>query len=687
MGDVVELEIGLHRQDATTWAMELRCTLPKEDQTHIQRGEAAFDLEALGGVMLDATAYGRHLTESLFGPADMRDMFQRALGTAETYGIPLRLRLFIGRDAGELQGLRWETLQDPGMAGGAALLAREDILFSRYLDSLDWRPVTVRPESRLRAVVVVANPTDLASYQPEGRPLAPIDVDDAVERARQALGDVSIVVLGQDRRATFERLRETLRDPCDVLLIVAHGALVRGEPLLFLEKDDGVTDRIPGGRLVASIREMMDRPRLVLLASCQSAGNGATDDAGGGVLAALGPRLAAAGVPAVLAMQGNISMDTADRFLPVFFTELRRDGQIDRAVSVARSAISDRPDWWMPALFMRLRSGRIWYRPGFADEGFDKWPAILADLRAGNCTPILGPGLTDTLLGTRQELARRWAQNYNFPLATRDEDDLPQVAQYLSVNLNQRFPRQELSAYVRKELIDRYGEGLSEAVHQGPLDDLITAVGERVRAANIADPHRVLAALPFPIYLTAHPANLLGAALVAEGKEPAVELCPWKDDFDWPESIFDRRPDYRPDIEHPLVFHLFGRIGEPDSLVLTEDDYFDYLIGLTSNRDLIPDKVKTALTNSSLLFLGFRMDEWEFRVLFRSIMNQEGRGLRKRYTHVAVQIDPEESRTIEPERARRYLETYFDDAHITIYWGSVGDFLVELDEHWRRSPS
>ena len=67
-------------------------------------------------------------------------------------------------------------------------------------------------------------------------------------------------------------------------------------------------------------------------------------------------------------MQGNVTMKTAAAFMPVFFQELRRDGQVDRAASVARGAVRDRPDWWMPVLFMRLKSGRIGYKPGFSAE-------------------------------------------------------------------------------------------------------------------------------------------------------------------------------------------------------------------------------------------------------------------------------------------------------------------------------
>ena len=78
------------------------------------------------------------------------------------------------------------------------------------------------------------------------------------------------------------------------------------------------------------------------------------------------------------------------------------------------------------------------------------------------------------------------------------------------------------------------------------------------------------------------------------------------------------------------------------------------------------------------------MDDWSFRVLFRHIMSLEGGSLRyqPRYHHVAVQIDPEAGRIMEPELARRYLESFFGDAKITIYWGKVERFVEELRQQW-----
>jgi hypothetical protein len=107
------------------------------------------------------------------------------------------------------------------------------------------------------------------------------------------------------------------------------------------------------------------------------------------------------------------------------------------------------------------------------------------------------------------------------------------------------------------------------------------------------------------------------------------------------------------------------------------------LIGLTSNTDLIPEVVREALVSKALLFLGFKLDDWNFRVLFRSIMNREGRDLLEKRPHVAAQVTPEEERILIPERARRYLETYFQsNPTISIYWGSSHDFITELYHKW-----
>jgi hypothetical protein len=529
-------------------------------------------------------------------------------------------------------------------------------------------------------------------------------------------------------RATFSRLINRLREEFDILYLVAHGALVDGEPFLWLESDVGTTDKRPGRDLVDRLGELPRPPRLVVFASCQSGDTEAqaddaplaapgltpaeadapavvamrghvymattagvpaleSGDAGArsddGALVALGPRLAEAGIPAVVAMRGNVSMTTIERFMPVFFRELCRDGQIDRAMAVARFEVRDRPDVASPVLFLRLTSGRIWYVPGFArtqDQQFDLWPGLLVylDRRKPKVAPILGSGLLEPYLGSAREFARGWARNYQFPLAPHAQENLPQVAQYLTTRFEAEAFRSMFEQELIKAVTGNLSRGFGSQSDEASAADLLAEAGARRRATHPADPHRVLADLPIPIYLTTNPDRLLVDALREAGKAPVIDVCPWTEESARPDSIFAREPKFSPSVERPLVYYLFGRLEDPKSLVLTEDDYFDYLIGLTRNNELIPEVVRMALTNSALFFLGFRLDDWDFRVLFRSLMAQAGSDARKRFRHIAVQIDPEESGNLDPAGARRFLQRYFELARVSIYWGHVDDFADEL---------
>ena len=139
------------------------------------------------------------------------------------------------------------------------------------------------------------------------------------------------------------------------------------------------------------------------------------------------------------------------------------------------------------------------------------------------------------------------------------------------------------------------------------------------------------------------------------------------------------------DLNNPLVYHLFGTFKDPASLVLTEDDYYDYLVNTAQPAGLIPDEVTQAQMNSLLLILGFEMDDWNFRVLLRSITSRTG--TRRKYPHVAVQMNPEEGRMRDLDRARTYLEKYFSEKDkINLYWGGVEDFMQALHDNWIAEP-
>ncbi|NTV65370.1 MAG: CHAT domain-containing protein, partial [Oscillochloris sp.] len=629
-----DLEIGLYRRDAESFTVELRYTRP-DDAADIRLSTdhpalAIFDLGTLFDLDSDPEAYGRALSGMLFADPAVLAAFAEARATTAAQEGVLRLRLFLDPSVPELQSIRWETLRDP--RDGSPLITGERLLFSRFLSSSDWGPVRLRPQSELRALLVVANPANLAS----SFRLAPVDVIGEIARARAGLGNtitLSELTSSGTARASLDAIVTTLRDGYDILYIVAHGALTpRGKPVLYLEDADGQTAQVDGNDLVTRIGELRERPRLIVLASCESAG--ASRGPEGAPLSALGPRLARAGIPAVLAMQGKVAMATIERFMPVFFNELRKDGLIDRAVAVARGSVRDAPDHWMPVLYMRLRNGQIWYVPSFSgDANLEKWPALIGNIRDGLCTPILGPQLNESLVGSSRQIAEALAEKYRFPLSPDQRDELPQVAEFLTINQDAQLPRRELNSYLRAELLRRFGDQMSGLKPEAPLEEVFAAVGKLRRSQSPNDPYQVLARLPFKIYVTAGTDNLLVEALRAAGKDPKVEICRWNERLMRFPSVLDN-PAYTPSPEQPLIFFLFGLTKVPDSLVLTEDEYFDYLIGVTRNKKWIPPVVSDALADSGLLFLGFRLEEWAFRVLFRSVISPEGRQRRSRYANV-----------------------------------------------------
>ena len=190
MNPIAELEIGLHRREAETVAVEFRFSLPESDaEVRIGQGIARFDSTALAQLSPGGAEYAQALTKSLFADPAVLSAFTQAYASAQSQGLDLRLRIFIGPSAPELHSLHWETLLHP--QDETPLATNETVLFSRYLTSLDWRPIHLRPKSLLSALVVVANPTNLSDYQN----LAPIDVEGELDRARQGLGSIPVASL------------------------------------------------------------------------------------------------------------------------------------------------------------------------------------------------------------------------------------------------------------------------------------------------------------------------------------------------------------------------------------------------------------------------------------------------------------------------------------------------------------
>lgn len=716
MFDYADLTIELSRPAENLYWVELSFSQPDGQTEQAPRGAPVrFDFPGLRAAAFKPDIYGDLLQKALFGQEALRSFFSQCRANAGGAGQELRLRVLVDRSAVELQNLRWETLCDPERepAGRAFLASNANQPFSRFLYSSDWQRVDLRSKGQLRALVVVANPSELAGgLELDGQKLAEVDVVGEVRRARAGLAGIPLVEVLESRaaepgRASFEILKSQLALGMDILYLVVHGALLSDDPddpaspqrpFLLFEKSDGSYDRVDGNRLLNLVRDLpsASRPRLVVLASCQSGGQGRVPGSepdepersyDRGALAALGPRLVEAGVPAVVAMQDNIKMETVRRFIPEFFKDLVRHGQVDKAIAVARSLThaAGCSDWWVPVLYVRLRGGCLWYEPGFVSETpeFGGWPNIANSIKQGYCVPVLGFGMLEFLAGSPREISRRWARDAGYPLDPHHREDFAQVAQYLSIQQSLAYPRDQFLEHLRERLLAEHQPILPAGAQGLSLEALISEIGRWRRTQDPAEAYCVLASLPFKTYITANPDNLLEQALIDSGRPPVVLYSRWRRSLINDAAIQEVKNLPEPSFEAPLVYHLFGYIGNRKSMILAEDDYFEYMMWVNnpSAQVPVPDPVMTAWREDALLFLGFQMSDWNFRVLFRSILNEERRLSVRDYRSVAVQLQPGDG-YLKPESARRYLERAFAKDQLDIYWGSGEDFLRELKSHW-----
>jgi hypothetical protein len=283
------------------------------------------------------------------------------------------------------------------------------------------------------------------------------------------------------------------------------------------------------------------------------------------------------------------------------------------------------------------------------------WELLIRAIRSRRCTPFLGAGVNSGVLPLGRDIALKWAVEYDYPL--EDPHNLIRVAQFLAVEYYPMFPKDEI---IR----------------------LFQEISTSPDFSDESEPHRVLAELPIPVYLTTNYDNFMVAALERKFRDPKREVCRWNAITRNEPSRFDKG--YEPSPANPVVFHLHGNVELPTSIVLTEDDYFDFLVNISRDPLLVPLLIQKALVETSVLFIGYGLSDWNFRVLLQGLSRFMERGL-GRY-HIAVMIPPAiPDSEIQQKKAQAYLSAYYQNIDVQIFWGTAREFCTELSKRWKSS--
>ena len=335
----LDVEIRLHDRSEAGYKIEM--TLNGEQTTRGVMSADAASFIPIG----DPRDDGQRLFNTLFADKNLREAWGEARGRSKQRRLRLRI------DPLELRGLPWEVLRDDD----DILAAQAGTPFSRYLatDQPWGGAIAARP---IRILAVISNPSDLVTkYE-----LPPAEVPAETVALRAAVADLGSQVQLDFLAApiTLERLEEQLRPGYHVLHFIGHGAfsVKKQQAALYLQNEDGTTQRVADDEFVGMLKRLKSPPQLIVLAACQSAQQSLKDAFSG-----LGPQLVQIGIPAVVAMQDNVTMLTARKFGAKLYRRLLEHGTVDLALNEARSTLitNGRFDAAVPVLFMRLKDGQL----------------------------------------------------------------------------------------------------------------------------------------------------------------------------------------------------------------------------------------------------------------------------------------------------------------------------------------
>ena len=292
-----------------------------------------------------AKRFGRELFAALF-QGEVRDVYRSCLADARRQNRGLRVTLALTK-VPELMDVPWEYLYDE--PDFLAVSVWTPVV--RYLDvARPKAPLPVSPP--LRVLGMISDVVDLPRLDVEGE-------RQRLEAALRPLRTQGRVEVHWTQAATLDALlRKLHHGDFHILHFVGHGGYdeAREDGVLLFQGPDGSSHEITGERLATILQDHRSL-RLVVLNACEGARSSRSDPFAG-VAASLVQR----GIPAVVAMQFEITDDAALTFAAYFYEALAQGDPVDGAVAHARLGIfasGNDVEWGTPVLFLRSADGRV----------------------------------------------------------------------------------------------------------------------------------------------------------------------------------------------------------------------------------------------------------------------------------------------------------------------------------------
>lgn len=220
------------------------------------------------------------------------------------------------------------------------------------------------------------------------------------------------------------------------------------------------------------------------------------------------------------------------------------------------------------------------------------WDFLVKTLLAGEAVFFLGPDIART--PQKQSFRTAFVESLNI-------EENPLVSSYYEGDELFLFPDARSKSKIYYQMKEFY---------QGSYDSEL---------------YSILADLPFKLIINASPDRFLGREM-GEGNHSFAYFH--KNDPG--ENVLPGT------LMKPLIYNLVGSLDAEESLLLTQDDLYGFLQTMLSGKG-IPDSLKDSIFSArSLIFLGFRFDQWYVQLLLRLLKVQD---IRSRFARYATEQD------------------------------------------------
>ncbi len=223
-----------------------------------------------------------------------------------------------------------------------------------------------------------------------------------------------------------------------------------------------------------------------------------------------------------------------------------------------------------------------------------QWNQFLRALKSRNCCLLLGPEISciKTSADTSSPVLEVFSEYMNKRLT---EENIP-----YDPSINNFFYR--ASRFIAKQYPPDRPNQFSDEIE----------VFVKNYIDKPCDYFNKLIRLPFNTIVNMVPDNFVATALKKQGYEFVEEVYDYSNPAKSDQTIKD---------EVQLIYYLFGRFDNPDSVAVTEKNQLAQIKNMVAGEPPISANIRTRFKDpeKSFLFLGFNFNDWYFRLVINAL--------------------------------------------------------------------